>query len=198
MLRSILISVLACSSILANSQGVMPGEQEWLDTIATVAGKKAEPSFRVKVMVFTEPASDISVLSAVYKEGVCTLYLSARENAVDTLVQNFGKTREIARLAIAAHEYGHCVHRAAKLRGISLRTANRWPEALADAYALAWTHTFYPEYYEDVVKFFWTLRKKDSAGKHAAGLKVVANANSGTLQGTLQEKAIYLLNNIDE
>lgn len=198
MLRSILISVLACQSILASAQDITPGEQEWLDTIATVAAKEAEPSFRIKVMVFAEPASDISVLSAVYKEDVCTLYLSARENTVDTLVQNFGKTREIARLAIVAHEYGHCVHRAAKLRAATLRTANRWSEALADAYAIAWTHTFYPEYYEDVVKFFWTLRKKDSAGKHAAGLKVVVNANSGTLQGTLQEKITYLLSNIEE
>ncbi len=197
MLRLALISILISQSAFA--QDITPGEQEWINTLKTVVSKEAEPSLKPKVLLFKDPqVKQTSVLEVSYKEDICTFYLYARENSTDSLIQKLGATPEISRLAVAAHEYGHCVHRAKKLPQSLYRVGNEWPEALADAYAIVWVHTFYPEYYKDVVKFFWKLRKLDNTGLHAAGVKVALNASNVSLQGSFWEKTAYLLNNINE
>lgn len=188
---------LTFTAVRVNAQeGLTPMEHAWIDAVNNVAEKNLKPDFTVKVAIYTEEAdSSVSVIAASYKDSTCTMHLSARDNNQDTSVQAMASDPVIARLTVVAHEYGHCVHRLLQKQGASARKADQWPEAFADAYAIAWIGAYYPQYHSASIEFLLRLRSKDARGVYAMGVAVAKSAESFVLntERPIMDKALAIL-----
>lgn len=150
-------------------------EKMWVESIrpfyseSKISGIKLSISIAVDQVPGNTPA--FTIWNDITEE--CRLVVAVRNNPSAQIIMAIGRNereREIGRIAIYAHEYGHCLQNIAKInskknsdgegKGNYLNVHSRFDEAVSDVFALAWIAKNRPEDFKIALRFFDELRTK--------------------------------------
>lgn len=168
-------ALLILSPLICQAQSAK--EANWLKAITPFYQAASALGIQAKVAIVANPQPGDSPVSMRFDKGVCEFILSVRNNPVATSIERLVRT-DVARIAMVAHEYGHCLHNTAIASGALKKSSPEFAEALADAFAIAWMAQNRPADLEETVAFFKELRERFVPEDYVMSLSAVKAAES--------------------
>lgn len=172
-----LMLLLSVVSNVSFAQGLTAEENEWVKAVTPFYKEAKAAGINTSIAVVTDQESGTTPAFMAFKaeKQECMFVVAVRNNRTASFLMNMAKTQrgqEVARLAIFAHEFGHCLHNLADPT-LAARTVEGQPlqshatakeEAMGDVFALAWIAQNRPEDFELAFRFMRDLRKIPQLG----------------------------------
>lgn len=171
-------ALLLLLSITSNvfAQGLTAEENEWVKALTPFYKEAKAAGINATIAVVTDQESGATPAFMAFKPAKqeCMFVVAVRNNRTAGVLMDMAKTgrgREVAKLAIFAHEYSHCLQNLADpslsnnaTDGKLVSRATAKEEAMGDVFALAWIAKNMPEDFDVAFRFLRDLRKVPQQG----------------------------------
>lgn len=172
-----MLLLLSIVSNVSFAQGLTAEENEWVQAAGIFYKEAKAAGINATMAVMTDQESGRTPAFMAFKseKKECMFVIAVRNNRAASFLMDMAKTgrgREVAKVAIFAHEYSHCLQHIADA-SLSARAEPGKPlesqatakeEAMGDVFALAWVAANRPEDFEAAFRFMRDLRKIPQQG----------------------------------
>lgn len=217
-MKNILAAIFAIFAMFMSSVAfaqVTPEEQEWIQALSPILAEARQANIKAAIVIKSDGQPGDSPAALAYRPATkqCVFILAVRGNPLSATVQNYlpgTHGNQVSMLAIAAHEYAHCLQFATKLNLVAdtsgvngtatlESTSTAEDEGFADVYALAWFAQNRPEDFELAYRFFKTLRAEGkSSGNDRYNVKrfLVKTKDFPEIMRTTKASPVEFANNV--